>query len=77
MSESIKHYTNGDLSIVWQPELCQHSTHCFRNLPNVFNPRINPWVKPENADSAELIQVVMGCPSGALSILQAPAEPLK
>lgn len=64
-----KHYSNGTDTIVWKPDLCQHSGNCFGNLPEVFNPRINPWVKPENASSSELLSVVRACPSGALSVL--------
>ena len=33
-------YTNGELTIVWQPELCQHAGICVKMLPNVFT-RIN------------------------------------
>ncbi|NQW30306.1 MAG: (4Fe-4S)-binding protein [Ignavibacteria bacterium] len=64
-----KQYTNGTVTIVWKPDLCEHSGNCFGNLPDVFNPRINPWIKPENASSSELIEVVRACPSGALTIL--------
>jgi len=64
----VKHYSNGDVTIVWKPDLCEHSSGCFRSLPAVFNPRVNPWIKPEAADSQTLIAVVGACPSGALSI---------
>lgn len=67
----VKHYSNGDVTIVWKPDLCQHSTGCFRALPEVFNPRVNPWIKPDGTDTQTLIAVVSACPSGALSI-QAP-----
>ncbi|MBC8124778.1 MAG: (4Fe-4S)-binding protein [Candidatus Kapabacteria bacterium] len=70
MADVVKHYSNGEITVVWQPEKCLHSANCFRNLPNVFNPRVNPWVQPENASSAETISVVLGCPSGALSMAQ-------
>jgi len=31
-------YTNDEITVVWQPELCWHSTLCFTQLPEVFNP---------------------------------------
>ena len=31
-------YTNGELTIVWQPELCQHAGICVKMLPNVYHP---------------------------------------
>jgi len=64
----IKKYTNGDVTILWQPKLCCHSTHCFTGLPGVFNPEAKPWIKPENASSEALVRQVKQCPSGALSI---------
>lgn len=32
-------YTNGELTIVWQPELCQHAGICVKMLPNVYHPK--------------------------------------
>lgn len=62
-----KEYTNGELTIVWQPSLCQHSGVCVKTLPKVYHPKDTPWIKPENASTAELKAQVDKCPSGALS----------
>jgi uncharacterized Fe-S cluster protein YjdI len=63
-----KEYSNGEVTIVWQPNLCTHSGVCVRTLPKVYNTKERPWIKPENASSKELIEQVAKCPSGALSI---------
>jgi len=60
-------YTNGEVTIVWQPRLCQHTGICARGLPAVFQPKDRPWIKMEAADTAALIAQVEKCPSGALS----------
>ncbi|MCD8270524.1 MAG: (4Fe-4S)-binding protein [Parabacteroides sp.] len=60
-------YSNGELTIIWQPEMCQHSGICVKTLPQVYNPKERPWVKIENATTAELIAQIDKCPSGALS----------
>ena len=62
-----KEHTNGEIVIVWQPELCTHAGICVKMLPQVYNPRERPWVKPENATTARLIAQIEKCPSGALS----------
>lgn len=65
-----KKYTNGGVTIVWQPNSCIHSTICWKEttgLPEVFNPRIKPWIKPEAATSEQMVTQVKKCPSGALS----------
>ena len=59
-------YTNGELTIIWQPGLCQHAGVCVKMLPNVYNPKERPWVKIENATTVELIEQINKCPSGAL-----------
>ena len=69
MSAFTKTYTNGDITIVWNAELCEHSGYCFRSLPQVFDLRVNPWIRPDNADSQTIVDVVRRCPSGALTIL--------
>ena len=32
-------YTNGELTIIWQPGLCQHAGVCVKMLPKVYNPK--------------------------------------
>ena len=34
-------YTNGELTIVWQPELCQHAGICVKMLPDRKSTRLN------------------------------------
>ncbi len=63
-----KEYSNGEITIIWQPPKCIHSGICIKMLPKVYNVFLRPWVKPENASTAELIDQVAHCPSGALSI---------
>lgn len=65
-----KEYSNGEITIVWQPKLCIHSGVCVKTLPQVYNPQERPWIKPENATTRELLNQVAKCPSGALSIKQ-------
>jgi uncharacterized Fe-S cluster protein YjdI len=80
MQDITKKYTNGEVTIVWKPDVCIHSTLCWRGamgLPEVFNPRERPWIKPEGADTARIIEQIKKCPSGALSFYmndEAPAQ---
>lgn len=65
-----KHYPNGEITIVWKPEVCIHSTKCWRGdagLIEVFNPKERPWIKPEGATTERIIAQIEQCPSGALS----------
>ena len=63
-----KEYTNGDVTISWEPDKCIHSSICLKTLPNVYSLKERPWIKMENAISKELIDQVGKCPSKALSI---------
>jgi uncharacterized Fe-S cluster protein YjdI len=67
MKESTKNYTNGEVTIVWKPELCIHSGICFRGLNEVFDPRKRPWVNPDGTTSDRIVEQIKKCPSGALS----------
>lgn len=64
-----KTYTNGDVTIVWQPARCSHSARCIQGLPHVFDPRRRPWITIEAAPSADIVRQVRACPSGALSLM--------
>ncbi len=60
-------YTNGEITVIWQPEICQHSTLCWKGLIEVFNPQERPWIKMDGATTERIIEQVKKCPSGALS----------
>lgn len=62
-----KEYTNGEVTIVWEPEACIHSGICVKGLPNVFRPKVRPWIRIDKAETEDLISQVKRCPSGALS----------
>lgn len=70
----IKRYTNGEVTVIWQPSLCVHSAICFRGLPAVFDPRRRPWVVLDGHTSDAIITQVEECPSGALSFDRVPGK---
>jgi uncharacterized Fe-S cluster protein YjdI len=59
-------YATDRIEVTWEPSLCIHSTRCFRGLPEVFDPRVRPWVRPEAADAEAVAEVIDRCPSRAL-----------
>jgi predicted GNAT family acetyltransferase/uncharacterized Fe-S cluster protein YjdI len=63
----MREYSNGEITIIWQPKKCTHSGICFKTLPEVYHPKEKPWVRPENATTDELIAQIECCPSGALT----------
>lgn len=62
-----KHYSNGEVTIIWQPHLCIHSGICAKGLPNVFQPKERPWIKPDAATTQQLVEQIARCPTGALN----------
>jgi uncharacterized Fe-S cluster protein YjdI len=67
MPQSSHQYTNGEVTIVWKPDVCAHSAKCFRGLPRVFDPGRRPWIDVSLSDTRTIIEQVKKCPSGALS----------
>jgi uncharacterized Fe-S cluster protein YjdI len=62
-----KEYSNDEITIVWNQDICIHAAECMRMLPQVYNPSDRPWIKIENATTEELKKQISKCPSGALS----------
>ncbi len=69
-----KEYSNDEVKVVWQPDLCIHSAICAQGLPQVFDPNRRPWVDLSQAEASAIIAQVRKCPSGALSIEDAKSE---
>jgi uncharacterized Fe-S cluster protein YjdI len=67
MSGKTHQYTNGELTVVWKPDVCIHSTLCWKNLRSVFDPGKRPWINMSGSSTANIIEQVKLCPSGALS----------
>lgn len=72
--EISKRYTNGEVTVVWQPAKCVHSGICARGLPAVFDPGRRPWIDLAPATTDRIVAQVEKCPSGALSIERPSGE---
>ena len=59
-------YANEEITVLWKPEFCQHSTRCWTQLPQVFKPSIRQWIDPDGASAERIREQVSRCPSGAL-----------
>ena len=57
-------YTNGELTIIWQPELCQHAGICVNAL---FPVSISPKERPMDTDR-ERDNRGINCPNQAMSV---------
>ena len=74
MPKTTHKYTNGEVTIVWKPEACIHSTLCWKGLKAVFNPGKRPWIEPSGASTEQIIEQIRKCPSGALGFYMNDAE---
>ena len=68
MQDKTHYYSNEEITVVWKPDVCQHSGKCFNGLKEVFNPKRRPWIDMSKAETQQIIDQVKKCPSGALSI---------
>lgn len=67
MPKEIFSYSNGEVTVIWKPNICTHSGNCVRGLNTVFNNNVKPWININGAHTTEIIEQVKKCPSGALS----------
>jgi len=67
-------YSNGEITVIWKPEVCIHSGICFKGLAEVFDPRRRPWIDMSQADTQRIMEQVKKCPSGALSMAERSSE---
>jgi uncharacterized Fe-S cluster protein YjdI len=70
MPLSTHKYSNGEITILWQPHICIHSGICARGLITVFDPRRKPWIDMAQSDTETIKAQIKKCPSGALSFIE-------
>ncbi|HEV8410854.1 MAG TPA: (4Fe-4S)-binding protein [Gemmatimonadaceae bacterium] len=66
MSKRIQLYSTDEISVSFDPSICQHSGVCVRGLPEVFDIKRKHWIRPELATAEEVSALIDKCPSGAL-----------
>ncbi len=69
MDDEKRKYTNGEVTVFWNPDLCIHATTCYMELPEVFKPFDRPWVDMSAASTERIIEVVKLCPTAAIDFI--------
>ncbi len=67
-----KSYVGGDVTVSFDPDVCEHSGKCVKGLPQVFDTDRKPWIEPDGASADDVVAQVGRCPSGALRIEPRP-----
>lgn len=60
-------YAGGNATVSWNGSLCIHIGECGRAKGELFVGGRKPWCQPELASDDEVRDVVLRCPTGALS----------
>ena len=59
-------YKGRAINVTYDVRRCIHAAECIRGLPETFNRQRVPWIEPDMAPAADVAEIVMRCPSGAL-----------
>ena len=62
----IQKYSNGEVTVSYDSEVCIHAGDCVKGLPQVFDVAKKPWINVDGAPVEKVIEQVKQCPSGAL-----------
>jgi len=62
----IREYQGNGVTIKYDVKRCIHAEECIHALPDVFSQHQRPWVQPGETPTEELVNAVLGCPTGAL-----------
>jgi CDGSH-type Zn-finger protein/uncharacterized Fe-S cluster protein YjdI len=64
-------YPGKNATVLWNGRLCIHIGECGRAKGELFVAGRKPWCQPDLVDDDEVREVVLRCPTGALSYLYA------
>lgn len=62
-----KSYPGRGIRVTYEAARCIHAAECVRGLPGVFDPHRRPWILAGEAPADDIANVVLRCPTGALS----------
>ncbi len=66
----IREYQGKGVTIQYDVKRCIHAEECIHALPEVFSQHQRPWVQPNDTPAEELVNAVLGCPTGALHFVR-------
>ncbi len=70
------HYRGSNIVIHDNRSICAHAGACTEGLPSVWRMGQEPWIDPDGAEVAAIIEIIERCPSGALTYsLEQDIEP--
>lgn len=64
---SVEEVRGKQVTILFEGKKCIHSRHCVLGRPDVFVPNVEgEWIHPDHATPAEVAELALNCPSGAI-----------
>ncbi len=67
MKAPVNEFTNGEITVTYNPTKCIHAEYCAKGLSEVFRTTVIPWINLEASTTQKIISQVNKCPSGALA----------
>lgn len=67
METSDNQFTNGEITVSYEPKKCIHANKCFSGLADVFRSSVIPWIDLDGAKTSKIVNQIRKCPSGALN----------
>jgi CDGSH-type Zn-finger protein/uncharacterized Fe-S cluster protein YjdI len=61
-------YPGEDAEVSWQGNLCIHIGECGRAKGDLFVGGRKPWCQPDSVAQDDVTEVILRCPTGALSV---------
>lgn len=65
-SQGYRTYENDEITVFWNPRICQHAAKCVQGSAEVFDPQRRPWIDLSKASAKEIAAIIDNCPSKAL-----------
>ena len=65
-TQGYKTYETDDITVFWNPDICQHAGKCVKGNSVVFDPKRRPWIDLSAASADGVAGIIDLCPSGAL-----------
>jgi uncharacterized Fe-S cluster protein YjdI len=70
LEKGYRKYNGNEIDVYFNLNMCQHSANCTKSNHRIFDTKRKPWIKIDNGNAQDIMNIIDKCPSKALRYIK-------